>query len=271
MAERRMFAKSVINSARFLRMPPTSRLLYYDLGMAADDDGVVEAFAVMRVTGAVDDDLRVLITKGFVTVLDNDDLISYINDWTTNNKIRPDRKTETVYKDLLLQVLPDAVLIPPRDRADTKSKHGRPVDVQRTTDGQPMDGIGKDRIGKDRTGKNRLGENIAPTSNESKPETAPEEPVFIELPLITGEKYPVTQSQVDRWKQIYPRVDVEQALRSMYGWLEGSPKKRKTKRGITRFIVNWLDGDQNSGKHERKENSNGPTDAEQSVWDYGTI
>lgn len=44
MAERRMFAKSVINSARFLTMPPSSRLLYYDLGMAADDDGVVEAF-----------------------------------------------------------------------------------------------------------------------------------------------------------------------------------------------------------------------------------
>lgn len=44
MAERRMFAKSVINSARFLTMTPSSRLLYYDLGMAADDDGVVEAF-----------------------------------------------------------------------------------------------------------------------------------------------------------------------------------------------------------------------------------
>ena len=46
MAERRMFAKSVINSARFLTMPPSSRLLYYDLGMAADDDGVVEAFMI---------------------------------------------------------------------------------------------------------------------------------------------------------------------------------------------------------------------------------
>lgn len=64
MAERRMFAKSVINSARFLTMPPSSRLLYYDLGMAADDDGVVEAFTVMRTTGAADDDLRVLVSKG---------------------------------------------------------------------------------------------------------------------------------------------------------------------------------------------------------------
>lgn len=36
MAERRMFSKAVVNSARFLRMPQTSRLLYYDLGMAAE-------------------------------------------------------------------------------------------------------------------------------------------------------------------------------------------------------------------------------------------
>ena len=40
MAERRMFAKSVINSARFLMMPASSRLLYYDFGMSADDDGI---------------------------------------------------------------------------------------------------------------------------------------------------------------------------------------------------------------------------------------
>ena len=86
MAERRMFSKSIISSARFLRMPPSSRLLYYDLGMAADDDGVAEAFTVMRTTGAVEDDLRVLVSKGFVTIL-NDDLVTYINDWQKNNLI----------------------------------------------------------------------------------------------------------------------------------------------------------------------------------------
>lgn len=78
MAERRMFARSVIGSARFLRMPATSRLLYYDLGMEADDDGCVEAFGVMRKTGATEDDLRVLASKGFVRVL-NEDFVSYIH------------------------------------------------------------------------------------------------------------------------------------------------------------------------------------------------
>lgn len=103
MAERRMFAKSVIGSARFLRMPPTSRLLYYDLGMHADDDGVVEAFSVMRTTGANEDDLRVLATKGFVSVL-NDDLVTLILDWNRNNLIKKDRYHPSIYQDLLVQI-----------------------------------------------------------------------------------------------------------------------------------------------------------------------
>lgn len=100
MARRRMFANAIITSAKFLRMPATSRLLYYDLGMAADDDGCVEAFSVMRMTGATEDDLRVLASKGFIKVL-NADLVSYILDWNTNNQIRKDRYTEGMYKHLI--------------------------------------------------------------------------------------------------------------------------------------------------------------------------
>lgn len=103
MTERRMFAKSVISSARFLRMPQSSRLLYYDLGMAADDDGVVEAFTVLRTTGAAEDDLRVLASKGFVRVL-NEDLVSFITDWRQNNLIRPDRYHPSVYAELLVKI-----------------------------------------------------------------------------------------------------------------------------------------------------------------------
>lgn len=103
MAERRMFAKSIIGSARFLRMPPTSRLLYYDLGMAADDDGVVEAFSVMRTTGSNEDDLRVLASKGFVRVL-NEDLVTYISDWSRNNYIQKDRYHPSVYTELLVRL-----------------------------------------------------------------------------------------------------------------------------------------------------------------------
>ncbi len=80
MANRRMFAKSVIGSVRFRRMPPTSRLLYYDLGTRADDNGIVNAFRVMRITAANVDDLRLLISKGFVTVLDDEEWVVRVNE-----------------------------------------------------------------------------------------------------------------------------------------------------------------------------------------------
>lgn len=153
MAERRMFARSIINSARFLRMPATSRLLYYDLGMAADDDGVVEAFTVMRTTGAVEDDLRVLVSKGFVTVL-NDDLVSYITDWKRNNLIKKDRYRPSVYTDLLVQI----------------SNGTQPEPIWNPTGTQPEPQV---RLGKDRLGIGKDNSFPPPASDEPEEENAP--------------------------------------------------------------------------------------------------
>ena len=183
MAERRMFSKRIIESARFLRMPASSRLLYFDLGMRADDDGVVEAYTVIRATGATEDDFKILVAKNFLKIL-NEDLVSYITDWSENNRIRPDRKVGSIYKGLLIQVLPDVELVEKRVRADYKTSKityrvqnvdekavdteqknlgcmdwttsGQPTDNQRTTNGRHR--IGKDRIGKDRIGKSSIGE-----------------------------------------------------------------------------------------------------------------
>ncbi|WP_050413632.1 hypothetical protein [Clostridium botulinum] len=143
-----MFNLKIIDSARFLKMPSSTRLLYYDLCMRADDDGVVEGFNVLRMTGATEDDLRVLTSKGFIQVL-NEDLVSYIIDWTEHNKIRADRKVDSIYKDLLLKVIPNVPLLEAKARADRK-KSG-------TSQGQPTDDLGKDRIGKDKLDKDRLG------------------------------------------------------------------------------------------------------------------
>ena len=51
-------------------MSPSARLLYYDLCMRADDDGMVESYAVLRLTGATDADLSMLSAREFVSVLD---------------------------------------------------------------------------------------------------------------------------------------------------------------------------------------------------------
>jgi hypothetical protein len=73
------------------------------------------------------------------------------------------------------------------------------------------------------------------------------EPPVITLTLNTGEEYPITQKDVDEWMELYPAVDVMQELRAMKGWCKENKAKRKTSRGIGRFINSWLARTQNSG------------------------
>lgn len=70
-------------------------------------------------------------------------------------------------------------------------------------------------------------------------------PVFIEIPLNDGSLYSVLCSDVEEWKNCYPAVDVEQQLRSMKSWCNCNPAKRKTRKGVMRFIDNWLSKEQN--------------------------
>lgn len=106
----RMFSSRVTSSAKFLKMPLSTQALYFHLGIHADDDGIVEAFSVLRCCGANEDDLRVLVAKGYAVIL-NEDLVTYLTDWRENNKIRADRKRDSIYKDLLLQMVPDVDLV----------------------------------------------------------------------------------------------------------------------------------------------------------------
>ena len=158
MAQRRMVSIKIIDSARFIKMPASTQALYFHLLARADEDGVVEAFNVMRMTGAAEDDLKVLTAKDFVRVL-NEDLVSFITDWHEHNLIRADRKVDSLYQDLLLQIVGDVELIERRERADRK----KPILLtDGTSQGQPMDGIGKDRLGKDSI----LGEQSSPKSKK---------------------------------------------------------------------------------------------------------
>lgn len=70
MAERRMFAKTIILSDEFLDMPSSARCLYFTLGMLADDDGFVNnPKSIMRQSGASLDDINILIAKSLFLTL----------------------------------------------------------------------------------------------------------------------------------------------------------------------------------------------------------
>lgn len=74
------------------------------------------------------------------------------------------------------------------------------------------------------------------------------EPVVISLPLNDGTFHEVAESEVRKYRELYPAVDVMQELRNMFGWLDGNPARRKTKAGIRRFINGWLSREQDRGR-----------------------
>ena len=103
MANRRMFSRTVTGSGRFLRLGAQTRALYFDLGMEADDDGFVEAYARMLSTGSKTRNLKELLEAGFLEMVDEKNLVVHITDWEENNVIRKDRYTPSVYRKRLAQ------------------------------------------------------------------------------------------------------------------------------------------------------------------------
>ena len=96
MAERRMFAKSIVLSDAFLDMPLSTRCLYFTLGMLADDDGFVgNPKSIMRSIGASEEDIKIMAAKGFIVLFESG--IILIRHWKINNRIKSDRYRETKY------------------------------------------------------------------------------------------------------------------------------------------------------------------------------
>ncbi len=96
MADKRMFSLKIVDSDLFLDMPLSSQCLYFHLSMRADDDGFVDnPKKIIKIIGANDDDLKILITKGFVIVFERGIIV--ITHWKINNFIRKDRYKPTMY------------------------------------------------------------------------------------------------------------------------------------------------------------------------------
>ena len=98
MAERRMFAKTIIDSDMFLDMPLSTQALYFHLSMRADDDGFINnPKKIQRMVGASDDDLKILVAKRFILPFESGVVV--IKHWRMHNYIRNDRYKETVYQE----------------------------------------------------------------------------------------------------------------------------------------------------------------------------
>ncbi|MBQ9679830.1 MAG: hypothetical protein IJV48_03995 [Ruminococcus sp.] len=137
MASRRMFSLQVIDTDKFIEMSISARLLYYELGMRADDDGFVSSpLKIIRSVGCSTDDLKLLIAKGYVLSFDNGIIV--IRHWKMNNYIQTDRYKKTIYQ----------------EEAQTLTLTDNVYNAN-TDCIQPVY-IGKDRLGEDRLGKDNI-------------------------------------------------------------------------------------------------------------------
>lgn len=98
MANKRMFARSVIDNDRFLDLPLQSQALYFHLGLQADDEGFVASpNKVIKSIGAKPADIEKLIDSGYAYKFESGVVV--ITDWKIHNTIQADRFNETIHKE----------------------------------------------------------------------------------------------------------------------------------------------------------------------------
>ena len=97
MAQKRMFSLNVVDTDNFLDMPVSARLLYYELGMRADDDGFVDnSKKILLFSGLKNDDLKILIAKNFIIPFETGVIV--IRHWRMNNYLQNDRVKPTTHQ-----------------------------------------------------------------------------------------------------------------------------------------------------------------------------
>ena len=147
MAERRMFAKTIIDSDSFLEMPMSTQALYFHLSMRADDDGFLNnPKKIQRMVGATEDDLKLLIAKNFIITFETGVIV--IKHWKIHNYIRNDRYKPTVYKEEK-----DKLIVKENGSYSLGIPNGYQMDTQV-------------RLGKDSIGKNNIKRFTKPTIEE---------------------------------------------------------------------------------------------------------
>lgn len=215
MANRRMFSLSVIDTDKFLDMPVSSQLLYFHLGMRADDDGFVSSpKRIARTTNCGDDDLRILATKGYIIPFESGVVV--IRHWRQNNQLRSDRYRETVCKNekATLSIIdniyiestnetPNGIPVGIPNDIPASVPTGKPTVDSTTYHREPQYSIGKYSIDKDSIDKSSIDkssiekvedrESIDNRGYGGKKERERKEPNETSYPQCSSSSYPQSQ------------------------------------------------------------------------------
>ena len=214
MAERRMFAKTIIDSDAFLDMPLSTQSLYFHLSMRADDDGFINnPKKIQRMIGSSDDDLKLLIAKNFIIPFESG--IVVIKHWKIHNYIRNDRYKETVYQE------EKSLLETKENKAYT---FGIPTGYQMET---------QVRLGKDSIGKVSLDKYSISDSDEPE-QPAPKKPKPVKHKYGEYNNVLLTDEELEKLKTEYS--DYEERIERLSSYVASTGKSYKSHYATIR---NW--------------------------------
>ena len=245
MAERRMFTKKITDADAFTELPPTSQALYFHLCMGADDDGFSNQIRRAMFSAHADrHDFELLVQKRFIIPFESGVIV--IKHWRMHNLIKSDRYKETSYmEEKAMLVLKDNGVYS-SENSGTQVEHNW---NQNGTQVEPQVRLGKDRTGEDSKGEVSIEDVCTEPLASSEPEAALDAPAII---LNDGSEWRPTVADINEWRKFYSGIDVVRELGRMRQWCISNPAKRKTARGVRRFVTNWLDSEQNrQGKYSR--------------------
>ena len=240
MAERRMFAKTIIDSDLFLDMPQSTQLLYFHLAMHGDDDGFINnPKSIMRNAGCRDDDMKLLMAKQFIIPFDSGVVV--IKHWKIHNYIRSDRYSETkcISEKAKIQTLEtkEYQLIP--------AESGIPPGIPTVDERFPQVRLGEDRLGKDsievggEPEKKRKSKTFSPPTLEEVQAYAKEKGYIVDTEYFfeffeTGNWIDSKGNKVKNWKQkllTWNKKELEKrgngANRNLTGTAKGEADKRR--------------------------------------------
>ena len=239
MANKRMFSIGIIDSDQFLDMSMEARLLYYDLGMRADDDGFVNSpKKIMRITKVTDKSLDELEDKGFIFRFVSGVLV--IRHWNINNNMRKDTYHETSYTEEKAQlVLDSASIYQLRNEYVTDSSRDYNKDETECAEDVSQIRLDKNSINQPKVSSdiNSLDSICSEQKISSELEQPTKSDDCIEFPVLGGSTY-IPKSLIDEWESVYTNVDVMQEVLKAREWCRANPKRRKV--NWKRFLVNWL-------------------------------
>lgn len=234
MANKRMFSIGIIDSDQFLDMSMEARLLYYDLGMRADDDGFVNSpKKIMRITKVTDKSLDELEDKGFIFRFASGVLV--IRHWNINNNMRKDTYHETSYTEEKAQLVLDSASIY-QLRNEYVTDSSRDYNEDETECAEDVSQIRLDKISLDKNSLDKTSLDERACAREE-PSGEPDvscalpphdptdtEPVFY-FPSKCGPD-PIYQSDIDNLTKMYNgSVDVRREILACAAHFEDKPNR----------------------------------------------